>query len=280
MSLISTARLAPLPVTPRRSWSTSGDVAPSSDSVAASTRIVPPERLTNTASSAEIWWISSSSGLPTGKAMPTQAVKIGAITGAATTWNGRPSTSRTMPGSGLRIKGAKASPPGRLTACVADFVPESERPKVYRSARSDLAIYAATIGLAIGLRSWLPVLLIGGPRLYGALLLHFYSFTQHAGMGENVLDHRLNTRTVKMCRLNRFLYWNMNYHVEHHMFPMVPYHALPRLHEIIKADCPPPYRSTAAAYAEILAALRRQVGDPTYHVERPLPARATPAATA
>jgi hypothetical protein len=53
---------------------------------------------------------------------------------------------------------------------------------------------------------------------------------------------------------------------------MVPYHALPRLHEAIKADCPPPYRSTIAAYAEILPALRRQVRDPAYHVVRPLPA--------
>jgi fatty acid desaturase len=70
------------------------------------------------------------------------------------------------------------------------------------------------------------VVLIGGPRLYGACLLQVYGFTQHAGMGENVLDHRLNTRTVTMCVVNRFLYWNMNYHVEHHMFPMVPYYRI------------------------------------------------------
>jgi Na+-transporting NADH:ubiquinone oxidoreductase subunit F len=42
-----------------------------------------------------------------------------------------------------------------------------------------------------------------------------------------VLDHRLNCRTVYMNPIHRFLYWNMNYHVEHHMFPLVPYHALP-----------------------------------------------------
>ena len=89
---------------------------------------------------------------------------------------------------------------GRLTADEADYVPESERHKVYRTARIHLAIYAVTIALAIGFRTWLPVVLIGGPRLYGAFLLYFYGFTQHAGMGENVLDHRLNTRTVKMCR--------------------------------------------------------------------------------
>ena len=128
---------------------------------------------------------------------------------------------------------------GRLTADEADYVPESERHKVYRTARIHLGIYAVTIALAIGFGTWLPVVLIGGPRLYGACLFYFYGFTQHAGMGENVLDHRLNTRTVKMCVVNRFLYWNMNYHVEHHMFPMVPYYRLPELHEEIKHDCAP-----------------------------------------
>jgi fatty acid desaturase len=35
----------------------------------------------------------------------------------------------------------------------------------------------------------------------------------------------------------------MNYHVEHHMFPMVPYHALAPLHQEIKDDMPTPYGS-------------------------------------
>ena len=50
---------------------------------------------------------------------------------------------------------------GRLSADEADFVPEPERHKVYRTARIDLAIYAATVASAIVLRSWLPVVLIG-----------------------------------------------------------------------------------------------------------------------
>jgi fatty acid desaturase len=74
----------------------------------------------------------------------------------------------------------------------------------------------------------------------------------------------------------RFLYWNMNYHVEHHMFPMAPYHALPQLHAAIKADCPPPYPSTLAAYREIIPALARQLREPGYFVRRQLPATATP----
>jgi fatty acid desaturase len=159
---------------------------------------------------------------------------------------------------------------GRLTPDEADFVPGPERQKVYRTARIHLAIYAVTIALAVGLRSPLPVLLIGGPRLYGAWLLNVYALTQHAGLGENVLDHRLNTRTVQMCAVNRFLYWNMNYHVEHHMFPLVPYYRLPALHEEIKQDCAPVYPSIWAAYREIIPAILRQLRDEEYYVRREL----------
>jgi MocE subfamily Rieske [2Fe-2S] domain protein len=64
----------------------------------------------------------------------------------------------------------------------------------------------------------------------------------------------------------------MNYHVEHHMFPLVPYHALAGLHEVIKDDCPPPYPSILSAWREILPTLIRQLNDPGYHVKRKLPA--------
>jgi fatty acid desaturase len=165
---------------------------------------------------------------------------------------------------------------GRLTADEADYVPESERNRVYRTARVHLAIYAVTIGLAIGFGTWLPVVLIGGPAFYGRYMLQVYGFTQHAGMGENVLDHRLNTRTVKMCVVNRFLYWNMNYHVEHHMFPMVPYYRLPELHEEIKHDCAPVYPSLWAAYKEIIPAVLRQLRDQEYYVRRELLPGAAP----
>ena len=165
---------------------------------------------------------------------------------------------------------------GRLTADEADYVPEPERRKVYRTARLHLAVYLAAVALAIGFGTWLPVVLIGGPRLYGAFMLQVYGVTQHAGMGENVVDHRLNTRTVKMCVVNRFLYWNMNYHVEHHMFPMVPYYRLPELHEEIKHDCAPAYPSLWAAYKEIIPAVLRQLRDQEYYVRRELPPGAAP----
>ena len=44
----------------------------------------------------------------------------------------------------------------------------------------------------------------------------------HGGLAEDVVDHRLNSRTFYFNPIGRFIYLNMNYHIEHHMFPMVP----------------------------------------------------------
>ncbi|ACB96339.1 fatty acid desaturase family protein [Beijerinckia indica] len=160
---------------------------------------------------------------------------------------------------------------GKLDAEEATFVPEMERTKVYWIARLYLLLFAGIVVGSIALGSILPAMLIGLPTLYGAWLAQIFGLTQHAGLGENVLDHRQNSRTVMMNPVFRFLYWNMNYHVEHHMFPMVPYHALPKLHEAIKADCPAPYPSLLAAYREIIPTLLRQCRDPDYFVQRGLP---------
>ena len=165
---------------------------------------------------------------------------------------------------------------GRLTPGEATYIPESEQPKVYRNARIYIAIYLTVITAAIALRSFLPLMLVGFPSFYGAWLLLVFGLTQHAGLAEDVLDHRLNCRTVYMNPVCRYLYWEMNYHVEHHMFPMVPYHALRHLHRELKADMPKPYNGLWEAYREIVPTLICQTKDPTYHVKRELPATARP----
>jgi fatty acid desaturase len=167
---------------------------------------------------------------------------------------------------------------GKLTEEEKTFIPEMERPRAFLIARVWVAIYAATAGFCFAMGSILPAMLIGLPRLFGAWHHVLTGLTQHAGLAEDTLDHHLNSRTVYLNPISRFVYWNMNYHVEHHMFPMVPYHALPRLHEEMKADCPPPYEGLWQAYREIVPAVLRQLSDPTHFVRRQLPLSATPAA--
>jgi len=186
-----------------------------------------------------------------------------------------------IPATWAAIKKLVLHASGRLDPEEVTFIPAMELPKIFGTARLWLAIHLAVIALALYLGSWLPVLLIGPlPTMYGAWVHVMTGITQHGGLAENVLDHRLNSRTVYMNPLLRFIYWNMNYHVEHHMFPMVPYHALPKLHEAIKADLPPPSPSVLAAYREIIPALLRQRTDPGYSIPRVLPSRRAPVAAA
>jgi fatty acid desaturase len=165
---------------------------------------------------------------------------------------------------------------GNIDPQQATFIPESERPKVVFVARIWVAIYATVILIAILSQSWLPLLLVGLPRLYGCWHMVMCGVMQHVGLAEDVLDHRLNSRTVYMNPISRFIYWNMNYHVEHHMFPMVPYHALPRLHALIKHDLPAPNTSILQAYAQITPAVLHQLRNERWFIKRELPATAKP----
>ena len=88
------------------------------------------------------------------------------------------------------------------------------------------------------LNSVVPLLLFVTPRLYGTWQMSMTGALQHLGMANNVTDHRLNTRTVMMGPINRFLYLNMNYHVEHHMLTMIHYYKFPAIRELIKQDLP------------------------------------------
>jgi fatty acid desaturase len=165
---------------------------------------------------------------------------------------------------------------GRLSPDEKSYIPESDQPKAVTAARWHVAIYVATVAVAVHTWSFLPLMLIGGPRLYGMWHMVLTGLLQHIGLADNVTDHRLNTRTVYMNPISRWIYWNMNYHVEHHMFPMVPYHALPRLHELIKHDLPEPNPSMLHAYKEVWPVLLRQLRYEDYYLKRELPPTARP----
>ena len=165
---------------------------------------------------------------------------------------------------------------GHLDDEETTFIPDSEKPKAFNAARIWVLIYVATLVLAVVVGSILPLMVIGLPRFFGAWHHVMTGVLQHSGLAEDVLDHRLNSRTVLMNPVSRFIYWNMNYHVEHHMFPMVPYHALPKLHETIKHDLPAPNQSIFEAYVEVLPVLIRQLRNENYFLKRSLPATAKP----
>jgi MocE subfamily Rieske [2Fe-2S] domain protein len=161
---------------------------------------------------------------------------------------------------------------GKLDAGVKSFVPESEQAKMILSSRIYLAIVGVFALWAISIGSFLPLMFVWLPRFYGGWLHQLLGLTQHAGLGEDTYDHRENTRTVYVNPVFRYLYLNMNYHLEHHTIPMVPYHRLPELHKEVHSQTPPPYKNLWQVYKEMIPALYKQATqDPDYHIERPLP---------
>ena len=99
------------------------------------------------------------------------------------------------------------------------------------------------------------------------------------GLAEHTILHHTDppnqlksTRAIRTNAFVRFFFNNQNYHLEHHMYPMVPFHRLPELHARIRDELPPAYPSLWAAYREIVPALLRQARDPDYYVVRELPA--------
>jgi fatty acid desaturase len=94
----------------------------------------------------------------------------------------------------------------------------------------------------------------------------------HVGLRDNVPDFRLCVRTIKLDPVSHFLYWRMNYHIEHHMYAAVPCYRLRRLHRILASDMPVP-RSMVGAWREMRQTWRRQQVEPGYQFDTPLPPR-------
>ena len=140
-------------------------------------------------------------------------------------------------------------------------------------ARLWVAILAAIFAFSLYFTTWLPLMLIGPlPMMFGGTLRHLFALSQHVGLAQNVYDHRMNTRTIYLGPVLGFLYMNMQYHLEHHLYPNVPYYHLPALHNAIKDKCPPAYDGLLPVFAEMLPVLWRQRYEPEYHIERKLPA--------
>ena len=114
------------------------------------------------------------------------------------------------------------------------YVPEVMRRAVAQEARRMLAGYLVMLPLLAAGGLLVPYVLL--PLAAGAPFLRAYLLAEHAGCAEAEGNMLLNTRTLLTTAPVRFLAWNMPYHAEHHSFPAVPFHALPRLHQVMKDD--------------------------------------------
>lgn len=127
------------------------------------------------------------------------------------------------------------------------------------------------VGLVTG--QWMLPLLFTIGGFYGGWVFWLCNNTQHVGLCDNVSDFRLCCRSFALNPVVRFLYWQMNYHIEHHMFAAVPCYNLGKLHELVKDDMPPMPRGIVAVWREIAGILKKQKADPKFQYAPPLPSR-------
>ena len=133
----------------------------------------------------------------------------------------------------------------------------ANRQKLVRTARIHIALQgtAASVSLALG---WWAGLVLGTIAPFICTLPNrILAKLQHAGLARDSHDHRQSTRTVLLAKPFALLYWNMNYHVEHHMHPSVPHFNLPKLREALGTHL----KSTTPGVAPHLHSLRM----PTHH---------------
>ena len=146
-----------------------------------------------------------------------------------------------------------------MTPLAKGCVPRNHWQRVVVSSRVYLALSALTVATSIYFSSVLPLLFVITPNLYARFLLNWIiGFPQHAGLKENTLDHRENSRNVMVNPIFGFLCMNMHYHLDHHMFPQVPFYHLPKLHKRIKCQLPEAYPSLWSCYRDLIPLLLRQ----------------------
>ena len=159
---------------------------------------------------------------------------------------------------------------GITTSVMKDCIPINFRSKCRLISRIHLAVWIMSFLLSYYLQNPLPALLIFFPRYWGNII-ELFNQTQHIGLREDIKDHRFTTRSIRLNPIFSFLYWKMEYHIEHHMFPMVPSYNLPKLHELIKDQLPKPNTSLYDTYKEILPAINKISKDKNYFIPIQLP---------
>ena len=147
----------------------------------------------------------------------------------------------------------------------------AEGRKAVSWARLVLVFHAAVILVSVAAGEPIVAVLVSGSVFLANWLRYFVGVPMHCGLRSGVADFRKCVRTITLDPLTEFLYWHMNWHLEHHMYAAVPCYRLKRLHRAVAGDMPAP-RTLLGAWREMRETWRRQQVDPGYAYDTPVPA--------
>jgi len=113
---------------------------------------------------------------------------------------------------------------------------KKDAPKKKGSPIPQLLFFGTLIFLLSFFGGWKYFLLFWVIPYFSTFLMFQYIRSVAEHFGELKYDHLLNnSRTVKTNLLERFFIapHNVGYHIEHHLYPGVPYYHLPQLHHLL-----------------------------------------------
>jgi fatty acid desaturase len=149
---------------------------------------------------------------------------------------------------------------GRHTGPMKRAIPENEFARIRRNAWIIIGIYSAiAIAIALGVEQLLWYLVI--PVILGQVTVTAFGLVQHVEMSKNAPSIIDSTRSFRTNPLVSFFYLNMEHHVEHHLYPQVPFYSLPALNEALRTQLPEPDPGFLRTLVEsVSVAIRRTLG--------------------
>ncbi len=140
---------------------------------------------------------------------------------------------------------------GKISDFEKEYIPSSEIKNLINETRFMFLGYFLFILISIifGTNFFLVYWVL--PRFLGEPVLRLVRMVEHTGKDETA-DMINNTRTSFPSSLLRFLYWNMPFHIEHHLYANVPFYKLPEFHKLIKPHTSKKEPSILKVHFEIL----------------------------
>ena len=132
------------------------------------------------------------------------------------------------------------------------------------------------LALFIYFQLWILIFTVTFGYFFATFLVHGCEIQQHSGLMRNVPDWRVVAYTASFGPIMSFLYWNMNFHAEHHMYSAVPFYNLPKLHRLLEPDLAKPIKGYWRGLFHVLKLKKQQRQDPEFRYLPEFPETAAP----
>jgi len=134
------------------------------------------------------------------------------------------------------------------------FIPARHATLVVREARTLVGIFAGLAAASWWLGSFALLIYWLVPMAIGQPVLRLFLLAEHTHCALSA-DPAHSTRSTSCSPLLRGLGWNMPFHREHHLFPSIPFHALPAASRRLASFLPQPERSYVSFHRSLIARL-------------------------